>query len=79
MPSLLAAFVYSMVFAFREISAAIFLYSQGNEVVAVTIYDLWTNGAYPVVSALGVLMTIFLFGLVVIAQRFVRRMGIVVT
>ena len=56
MPSLLAAFLYTMIVAFREISAAIFLYTPGTEVVSVQIYDLWSNGSYPVVAALGVVI-----------------------
>ena len=54
MPSLLAAFLYTMIVAFREISAAIFLYTSGTEVVSVQVYDLYSNGSYPVVAALGV-------------------------
>jgi iron(III) transport system permease protein len=59
-PSLLAAFLYTVVVAFREISAAIFLYSSGTEVMSVVVYDLWSNGSYPVVAALGVIMVAFL-------------------
>ena len=37
MPSLLAAFIYTMIVAFREISAAIFLYTSNTEVVSVQV------------------------------------------
>lgn len=77
-PSLLASFLYTMIIAFREVSGAIFLYSEGNEVVAVKIYDLWTNGNYSLVAALGVLMVTFLMIVVIIAQRLSRRLGIAV-
>src|SRR5215475_12122275 len=43
-PSLLAAFVYTMIVALREISAAIFLYTSNTEVVSVQVYDLYSNG-----------------------------------
>lgn len=76
MPSLLAAFLYSMIVSFREISAAIFLYSTGTEVVSVQIYDLYRNGTYPVVAALGILMVIFLVVLVVLVQLVSRAVGI---
>jgi len=76
MPSLLAAFLYSMIVAFREISAAIFLYSSGTEVVSVQIYDLYTNGSYPTVAALGVTMVVFLVVLVGIVQLLTRSFGI---
>jgi iron(III) transport system permease protein len=76
MPSLLAAFLYSMIVAFREISAAIFLYSSGTEVVAVQIYDLYRNGTYPVVAALGIVMVVFLVILVALIQLLSRAVGI---
>ncbi|MGH3435177.1 MAG: ABC transporter permease [Sciscionella sp.] len=76
MPSLLAAFLYTMIVAFREISAAIFLYSQSTQVVSISIYDLWSNGSYPVVAALGVLMVAFLTIIVVAVRLLSRRFGI---
>jgi iron(III) transport system permease protein len=76
MPSLLAAFLYSMIVAFREISAAIFLYSSGTEVVSVQVYDLYTNGSYPVVAALGILMVLFLSLLAGVVGLVSRKFGI---
>lgn len=76
MPSLLAAFLYATILAFREISAAIFLYTQGSEVVSVTVYNLWSNGDYPVVAALGVLMVAFLALVVAVVNRLGGRLGI---
>jgi iron(III) transport system permease protein len=76
MPSLLAAFLYTMIVAFREISAAIFLYSSGTEVVSVQIYDLYSNGSYPVVAALGVVMVLFLSVLAGAVRLLSRRVGI---
>jgi iron(III) transport system permease protein len=76
MPSLLAAFLYTMIVAFREISAAIFLYSSGTEVVSVQIYDLYRNGSYPPVAALGVMMVLFLTVLTVGVRLITKRFGI---
>lgn len=76
MPSLLAAFLYTMIVAFREISAAIFLYSSGTEVVSVQVYDLYTNGSYPVVAALGVLMVLFLSVLAAGVRLLTKKVGI---
>ena len=76
MPSLLAAFLYSMIVAFREISAAIFLYSSGTEVVSVQVFDLFSNGSYPVVAALGILMVVFLSVLAGVVGMISRRFGI---
>lgn len=76
MPSLLAAFVYTMIVAFREISAAIFLYSNGTEVVSVQVYDLYSNGSYPVVAALGVAMVVFLSLLAGAVRLLSKKVGI---
>ena len=76
MPSLLASFLYAMIVSFREISAAIFLYTSGTEVVAVQIYDLFRNGTYPVVAALGIVMVLFLVVLVALMQGLSRMFGI---
>jgi iron(III) transport system permease protein len=76
-PSLLAGFLYAMIVAFREISAAIFLYAQNTQVVSVTIYQLWSNGDYPVVAALGVLMVGFLAAAVAVVRAVGGRIGIV--
>jgi len=75
-PSLLAAFLTTMIVAFREISAAIFLYSQGSEVVSIAIFDLWSNGQYPAIAALGCVMVAILMVLVSIVQRFGGRIGL---
>jgi iron(III) transport system permease protein len=76
MPSLLAAFVYAMIVAFREISAAIFLYTSSTEVVSVQVYDLYSNGSYPVVAALGVVLLVFLSLLAGLARLIGSRIGI---
>lgn len=75
-PSLLSAFVYTMIVAFREISAAIFLYTSDTEVVSVQIYDLYSSGNYPVVAALGVLVVVFLSLLAFVVRLISRRFGI---
>jgi iron(III) transport system permease protein len=76
MPSLLAAFLYTMIVAFREISAAIFLYSSGSEVMAVRIFDLYANGQFTVVAALGVVMVLFLTVLTAGVRLLTKRFGI---
>lgn len=76
MPSLLAAFLYTVIVSFREISAAIFLYTQGTEVVSVTIFQLWSNGDYPVVAALGVLIVGLLTAVVVLIRFLGGRVGL---
>jgi iron(III) transport system permease protein len=76
MPSLLAAFLYTTIVAFREISAAIFLYSQNTDVMSVEIYNLWSSGDYPVVAALGILMVLLLSVVVGVVRLISRRFGV---
>jgi iron(III) transport system permease protein len=76
MPSLMAAFLTTVIIAFREISAAIFLYSQGTEVVSVAIFDLWSNGQYPAIAALGCVLVALLLALVALVQKLGGRIGI---
>jgi iron(III) transport system permease protein len=75
-PSLLAAFLYTMIISFREISAAIFLYAQGTEVVSVSIFQYWNDGSYPLVAALGVLMVAILSVIAGIVRLLSRRFGV---
>ena len=76
MPSLLAGFITTVIIAFREISAAIFLYSQGSEVVSIAIFDLWSNGQYPAIAALGCVLVAILLALVTVVQRVGGRIGV---
>lgn len=70
-PALLASLLWSLMIAFREVSAVILLYTESNQVLSITIYNLWNVGnRYPLVAALGVLMTIFLMVLMVVMYRF---------
>ncbi|GHJ42607.1 iron ABC transporter permease [Streptomyces sp. TS71-3] len=75
-PSLLAAFLYTVIVAFREISAAIFLYTQDTQVVSVTIYQEWSNGSYPIVAALGVAIVVFLAVIVALVRLLGSRTGL---
>ena len=75
-PSLLAGFIYVMIVSIRELASSILLYSPGTEVVSIMIWELWQNGQYVELSALGVMLIIALFCLVMLAQLLSRRFGI---
>jgi iron(III) transport system permease protein len=60
----------------RELSTSILLYSPGTEVVSVVIWELWENGQYVELSALGVLFIIGLLMLVLTAELLGRRFGL---
>jgi len=75
-PGLLAGWIYVVIVSIRELSSSILLYSPGSEVVSILIWELWENGQYVELSALGVMFIFGLFILVMIAQLVGRRFGI---
>jgi iron(III) transport system permease protein len=78
-PGLLAGFIYVMIVSIRELASSILLYSPGSEVVSIMIWELWQNGQYVELSALGVMLIVALFLLVMLAQLLGRRFGIAET
>jgi iron(III) transport system permease protein len=75
-PGLLAGWIYVVIVSIRELSSSILLYSPGTEVVSIMIWELWQNGQYVELSALGVMLIIMLFCLVMIAQLIGKKFGI---
>jgi iron(III) transport system permease protein len=75
-PGLLSGFIYVVIVSIRELSSSILLYSPGTEVVSIMIWELWQNGQYVELSALGVMLIILLFCLVLVAQLVGKRFGI---
>jgi iron(III) transport system permease protein len=75
-PGLVAGWIYIVIVSVRELSSSILLYSTGNEVVSIVIWELWENGQYVELSALGVMFILALFVLVLAAQWLGRRFGI---
>lgn len=68
-PGLFAAWIYIFIVSTRELSSSIILAGPRNTPLAVQIYQLYTNGDYTLLSALGVLMVLVLTGLVLAFQR----------
>jgi iron(III) transport system permease protein len=75
-PGLIAGWIYIVIVSIRELASSILLYSPGTEVVSVTIWELWQNGQYVELSALGVMMILVLFCFVMLAQLLGRRFGV---
>ena len=75
-PGLVAGWIYVMIVSIRELSSSILLYSPGTEVLSITIWELWENGQYVELSALGVLFILALFVLVMVAQFLGKRFGV---
>jgi iron(III) transport system permease protein len=75
-PGLLAGWIYVMIVSIRELSTSILLYSPDTQVVSIVIWELWENGQYVELSALGVLFIISLFLLVLAAQWLGKKYGV---
>jgi iron(III) transport system permease protein len=75
-PGLVAGWIYVMIVSIRELSSSILLYSPGTEVVSIVIWELWENGQYVELSALGVMLILALFVLVLVAQWLGKKFGV---
>jgi iron(III) transport system permease protein len=76
MPGLIAGWIYIVLVSFRELSSSILLYSPGNEVLSILIWERWENGQFTQLAALGMVMVATLLLLVVIAWRLGARIGV---
>jgi iron(III) transport system permease protein len=77
MPGLIAGWIYVVIVSVRELSCSILLYSPGTEVMSIVIWELWQNGQYVELSALGVMLIAALFLMVMAAHAAGKRFGIV--
>jgi iron(III) transport system permease protein len=75
-PGLLAGWIYVMIVSIRELSTSILLYSPDTQVVSIVIWQLWENGQYVELSALGVLFITTLFVLVLVARWLGNKYGV---
>jgi iron(III) transport system permease protein len=75
-PGLVAGWLFIVTVSLRELSSSLLLYSPGNEVVSVRIWQLYQSGQLPELAALGVLIVLLLTVLTVIAFQFWRRIGV---
>jgi iron(III) transport system permease protein len=76
MPGLLAGWIYIFVVSFRELSSSILLYSSGNEVLSILIWEQFENGKFTTLAALGVVMVAILMLLVSIAYKLGAKVGL---
>lgn len=66
---MLAGFLLVFILAFREVSASIFLFAQGTELFSLALFDLWGEGLFGFVSALGIMMMVGFTLVVAVAQK----------
>jgi iron(III) transport system permease protein len=55
-PGLVVAFIYSLSLTFKVLSMPILLGSVDTKLMSVTIYNLYQDGQYPTLSAMGVIL-----------------------
>jgi iron(III) transport system permease protein len=75
-PGLIAGWIYIVLVSFRELSSSILLYSPGNEVLSILIWEQWENGQFTQLAALGMVMVLTLVILVVLATRLGAKIGV---
>lgn len=77
LPGLIAGWLYIVMTSIRELSSSILLYSPGNEVLSVLIWEFWNDGRFGELAALGVLMIVVLTVVLTIARLVSGRFGVV--
>ena len=75
-PGITAGFIYILVVSFRELSSSLLLYSPGNEVLSILIWEQFENGSFNVLAAIGVLMVVALVVMVTIAYKLGAKVGL---
>ena len=71
-PGLVAGWILLFVSFMRELSASVLLYSPGNEVLSVAIYDLWGQGDFRPLSALAVIQIVICLLMLTIVKKVTR-------
>jgi iron(III) transport system permease protein len=75
-PGLVAGWIYILIVSVRELSSSILLYTPGNEVLAIRIWEQYQNGQFTELAALGVVMVVALMLLVGIAYKLGAKIGV---
>jgi iron(III) transport system permease protein len=73
LPSVLAAVIYMLSRSFKALALPALLSGPGAEVLPIVIYSLYSDGRYPELNALGVLLTVGLAALAIAAHLLLRR------
>lgn len=76
MPGIVAGWIYILIISFRELQSSILLYSPGQEVVSVLIFQEYMDGRLTLVSAIGMVLVTLLIVLVAVAQVLGARRGV---
>lgn len=75
-PGLVVAFIYSLSLTFKVLSMPILLGSVDTKLMSVTIYNLYQDGQYPMLSAMGVILLLLVLSLAMAGTYVGRRFGV---
>jgi iron(III) transport system permease protein len=71
-PGIAAGWTLLFIIYVRELAISILLYSPGNEVLSVLIYNRWVEGDHGVLAAMAVLQVLMMVVLIALANRIFR-------
>jgi iron(III) transport system permease protein len=74
-PGLMAGWIYIFIVSIRELASSLLLYSPGNQVLSILIWEQYQNGSIGGLSALGVMLIAALVVFVTIMLTLSRRSG----
>lgn len=75
-PGLVVAFIYSLSLTFKVLSMPILLGGIDTKLMSVTIYNLYEDGQYPMLSAMGVILLLLVLTLSLIGAYIGKRFGV---
>jgi iron(III) transport system permease protein len=75
-PGLVVAFIYSLSLTFKVLSMPILLGSVDTKLMSVTIYNLYEDGQYAMLSAMGVILLLLVLALSLIGAYIGKRFGV---
>ncbi|MEX0805490.1 MAG: iron ABC transporter permease [Candidatus Binatia bacterium] len=75
-PGLVVAFIYSLSLTFKVLSIPILLGSVDTKLMSVMIFNLYEDGQYPMLSAMGVILLMLVLSLSLVGTYIGRRFGV---
>jgi iron(III) transport system permease protein len=71
-PGIQSGMVLLLIFSFREMSTALFLYTASTQVFSVTMFDYWGQGTTGSVAVMALTQTVLLSIVIIVGKRFGR-------
>lgn len=70
--ALIAGFIVVLIFSANNLAMPILLYFPGSEVVPVVLYDMWENGHFGYVAALGVFFLVMILAIYLVVRKLLK-------